>query len=572
MNIAAQKQQKMTGKIVGINGRFTHSCLALFYLRNEFNKRIPTLTTSLHQFTINDNYYDTLLSLTSGAPDYIFFSAAIWNSSLIEKLVLDLKQTLPDCHVIVGGPQAAVIRETLGNQCITVTGEIEAVGEQFYQDLRTGRLNSSYNANFFDMNRPEFSFPYLESDFDTHLQNKYIYYESSRGCPFSCSYCLSSVERRAFHKDIDTVQKELRLILAHNPQIVRFIDRTFNDIPSRALKIWRFLAQEGGETLFHFEIAPDRFTDEMFQFLKMLPPGKFQFEIGIQSTHQPTLDAVCRKIDVTRVRETITKLAEPGNIHLHVDLILGLPFETRESFARSFRDVFAMGAHYIQMGLLKILPDTPISRQVELHDYVFTREPPYSVLKNKWLEHHDITEMYWFCECVEKFINNRYFVSLWSYFRKSDENMYLLFDTILKKCLSLDFFRFAATHEFMCTILASVFETRADKNILLDLLRYDWLRCNNRCLPSVLVDEQRENNQEIRSNLYQHLPQQIDGVYDRKTRNQFLRKSYFLHLNRFSAAALGYFFEDKSRCFCFLAEKEGGIHNFNKVLLLQVNY
>ncbi len=111
MNVPAQEQQKLTGKIVGINGRFTHSCLALFYLRNEFNKRIPSLTTSLHQFTINDNYYETLLSLTSGAPDYIFFSAAIWNSSLIEQLVLDLKQTLPDCHVIVGGPQAAVIRE-----------------------------------------------------------------------------------------------------------------------------------------------------------------------------------------------------------------------------------------------------------------------------------------------------------------------------------------------------------------------------------------------------------------------------------------------------------------------------
>ncbi|MCP3889819.1 MAG: DUF4080 domain-containing protein [Desulfobulbaceae bacterium] len=561
--------RRKTGRIVGINGRFTHSCLALFYVRNELQLHCPGLATEIVQFTINDNYYEMLLRLTNGNPEYIFFSAAIWNSSLIEKLTIDLQSALPACRIIIGGPQASVLADRIpGSACTIVIGEIEAVDKQFYSDLMELNLLSRYRGTFFKMNKRGFSYPYLDGDFDYHLKNRHVYYESSKGCPFSCTYCLSSAEKGVFHKDIELVKTELRHILSHHPKVVRFIDRTYNDIPERALAIWEFLRLEGGDTLFHFEMAPDRFTEEMFVFLKTLEHGKFQFEIGIQSTHKKTLEAVRRTVKQEVVHSTISRLASLGNIHLHVDLILGLPFENAETFAQSFRDVFRMGAHYIQMGLLKILPDTAICHGALDHGYVHSKEPPYSILATKWMDHATLSKLYWLSECVEKFVNNRYFVSLWQYLAKQDEDIYLFFEKLLQICIESGFFQLAATHELMSEKLITLMEGRKDQQLIVELLRYDWLRCNHRFLPECLkVEVEKESIQEIRSSLYQSLPQEIEGVYGRNNRNQFFRKSYFLRISKNSALQIGKSVDSDHPCLCFLAEREGGLHNFNKVLV-----
>ena len=556
-------------KIVGVNGRFTHSCLALFYVRNELEKNCSIFSHEIVQFTINDNYYEMLLRITADNPRYVFFSAAIWNSSIIEKLVYDLNRCLPGCSVVIGGPQAGVLKERLKSAfCTIVRGEIEAIDPGFYEDLFSGDLKPCYEGSFFKMKERFFEYPYRDEDFGSHLKNRHIYYESSRGCPFSCTYCLSAVERGVYHKDLDTVETELTDILRYRPKVIRFIDRTFNDVSGRALAIWKFLAAQEGDTLFHFEIAPDRFTEEMFDFLTTLESGRFQFEIGIQSTNGPTLEAVQRKIDPGRVHKIVSRLSNLQNIHLHIDLILGLPFETRESFARSFADLFAMGAHYIQMGLLKILPDTPLCHNVDDFEYSHCAEPPYSILKTRWMSHDCLSELYWFSECVEKFMNNRYFVSFWRYLRVIEEDIFAFFIQLLGICRESGFFQLASTHEFMAEKLCELVVGREDRELILEFLRFDWLRCGRKFLPECLsIDDSREQPRETKGHLYRTLPDELSGVYRKGNRNHFFKKSFFMRMSDPALQGIGLGTAGRSGCVCILQERDKSLHKFNRVLL-----
>ncbi|PHR30136.1 MAG: Mg-protoporphyrin IX monomethyl ester oxidative cyclase [Desulfotalea sp.] len=557
-------------KLVGINGRYTHSCLALFYLRNELTKYCPDFKTEILQLTINDNYFESLLRLSSGNPSYIFISAAIWNSELVEKYTRDLAICLPDCRLVIGGPQAAVLHEKLATTNYSILlGAIEAVGEQFYRDLEGFCLQIKYEANFFKKHDRGFDYPYLDSDFDTHLANRHIYYESSRGCLFGCSYCLSSVEKGVYHKPLEMVLKELRDILTHQPKIVRFIDRTFNDLPQRALAIWQFLLDEGGDTLFHFEMAPDRFTEEMFDFLRQVEPGKFQFEIGIQSTNIATLEAVNRPVDPAVVHNTVQKLSGMGTIHLHVDLILGLPYETGRTFAKSFTDVFFMGANYIQMGLLKILPETPLCYSALEFEYKHSLIPPYSVLESRWMNFVTIQDLYWFSECVEKFMNNRYFVLLWDYFRRTNEDIYAFFRCLLSLCQESQFFAYAATQELMSQKLIAMLANRDDGDIVKELLRIDWLRCNHRFFPACLVPgDGYEQPQDTKNSLVETLPEELEGVFTRKTRNRFFRKTYFLRISKQAGAEIGIDEGVEQPVLCFLSDRENALHSYSKMLVL----
>ena len=534
-----------------------------------WKKTVEDMVGDLCQFTINDNYYEMVLRLSTGSARYIFFSAAIWNSVLVEKLARDLQVCLPDCRIVIGGPQAEVLADKLGtDNCTVVLGEIEGVGLGFYRDLQEGRLQPRYNGSFFALPERTFDYPYRDKDFSEHLLNRHIYYESSKGCPFSCSYCLSAAEKRTYHKDVAVVQQELRHILQHRPKVVRFIDRTFNDNPQRALAIWRFLAAEGGETLFHFEMAPDRFTEEMFDFLATLSPGRFQFELGIQSTNRLTLEAINRRIDPSRAEAAVVRLAGLDNIHLHVDLILGLPYETHDTFAQSFCDVFAMGAHYVQMGLLKILPDTPIRQQSAAFGYRCCCEPPYSVLQNRWMDHAILSELYWFSEVVEKFMNNRYFVTFWRYLRRRRENGFSFFQDLVIRCREHGFFQLAATQELLCSLLAQMAHKRSDGRLILELLRYDWLRCGFRFLPDCLLqDDLMEQSEATRSALYQSLPAQLPGVYGRANRNQFFRKSFFLPISPEALSEIGFSEHTEKSCLCILPERAEDLFGFNKVLV-----
>ena len=558
-------------KLIGINARYSHSCLALFYLRNELETHVEEATCEICQFTINDPYYALLQRLAAGEPELLFFSALIWNSELVEKLVADLLSLDDQLRIVVGGPQAEIVGHHCGpHERLTIfSGDIEAADPGFYKDLQRGALQQSYRASFLQSTDRSLAYPYRDEDFTLHLANRAVYYESSRGCPFFCSYCLSSSEKGLFHKGLDQVCGELDHILSHGPETVRFVDRTFNDLPDRALAIWRYLVEKDGDTLFHFEIAPDRFTEPMFEFLATVRPGLFQFEIGIQSTHPKTLEAIRRPMDCAAAADTITRLRKVENIHLHADLILGLPYETKATFSDSINDIFAMRPHYIQMGLLKLLPETAIRRQSQDWEYRATDTPPYAVLATRWMDADTLRKLYWLGECLEQCVNNRYFPSLWHYLVDIGEDMAAFFGALAETFHHEDYFWKAATQKTLVRLLVEQCRSRPDFSLVRELICYDWLRCGHRFLPETLsydttpVDERRRD-------LYHRLPQEMVGLFTPRERKTFIKTSVFHY---FSAAALdlvGLSTGSDRTLVCFLNEREDSVHRFNKVVTLQI--
>jgi radical SAM superfamily enzyme YgiQ (UPF0313 family) len=542
--------------------------MALFYVRNELVKHVGDVHPEILQFTINDAYYQLLMRLSALNVDFYFFSAAIWNSDLTLKIITDLLSLFPQINVVVGGPQAEIVgAQVNSNRCSIVLGEIEGVGKDFYLDLQNESLKSRYLCR---RSENDFTFPYIDNDFSKHLQNRHIYYESSRGCPFSCTYCLSASQRGVFHKDVELVKKELARILQYNPKVVRFVDRTFNDNSARALAIWQFLMEQQVDTVFHFEISPSNISEEMFVFLQQLPAGKFQFEIGIQSTNPQTLEAIRRSIESDAVHDIIVRLSQPANIHLHADLILGLPYETKESFLKSFQDVFYMNPHYIQMGLLKILPDTPICHTAPEFQYRYSSSPPYSVFANRWMDQQSLQELYWFGECVERFLNNRYFVSLWGYLRDNSVDIVSFFSSLLDECLKCDFFQKAPTQQFLCSILLRVIHGRKDEEYIKELLRYDWLRCGHRFLPPELGDGGLEQAKILKKKLYEHLGNRRSGDKHDAEMVQHLKKGVILEFSSSFMKDLGYTGGDGQHFLCFVPEQEQSLYKFSKYVYMSL--
>ncbi len=547
-------------KLIAFNGRYIHSCLALFYVREELQKNLSKVELDFHQFTINDPYYETLLKISAGSPQALFLSVYIWNGELIKRLLNDLAAILPGTAFVLGGPQAAAFKpEELPGNCTVITGEIEGLAPAFYQDLQNGQLAPNYNCS---PGQP-FPSPYRDDDLTKELRNRHIYYESARGCPFSCSYCLSSVEQGVSWKELKLVEQELTAILCHKPKIIKFVDRTFNAKPERALAIWGFLAEQPGNTVYHFEMAPDLFTEEMFDFLARLPAGRFQFELGIQSTAPATLAAVNRVMDLNKVRTNMLRLAALNNIHLHADLILGLPQETEASFRQSLRDVFAMGSHYIQMGLLKVLPATLISQTPGL---VHCQKPPYEVLATEQMDSQTISRLYWLGECVEAFHNNRYFPSLFSYLRKGDEDILTFFENLLAVCRAHNFFNLATTQNLLAELLLKATVDRRDGTLIGELLRYDWLRCGNRFLPEFLQTEELHG---LRKNLSRTMAQNLPPLYDYRSRDEFFRKTTFAEFSGTALKQLGLATtENEAGIVCFLPQKSDSVHHHLETLLL----
>jgi len=553
--------------LVGVNARYSHSCLALFYLREALAKHLPQCPTLMVQFTINDPYHEILLRIASGKPWAIFLSVAIWNSEIITHLARDLRACLPESRIVIGGPQAVILRQELFTSvCSVVIGAIEGIDASFYQDLLDGKLAASYQAAGLATISATFPFPYRDKDFAGELRHRHIYYESSRGCPHACGYCLSARERGVFHKDLPQVFQELAAILRHNPKELRFVDRTFNALPERALAIWRFLASHKQSTRIHCEIAPEGFTGEMFAFLATQQPGGRQFEIGIQSTNTATLTAINRRMDSEAALATTERLAALGTIFVHADLILGLPYETRESYLAGFAKLFATGAHYIQMGLLKVLPNTPFAARAEEYGFVYSRRPPYGILATRWLDGSTLAELYWFGECVEKFHNNHFFPSLWHYLRTIDEDAAAFFLGLTAIFQRRGGFQRAATQEFLAEVLAAFIALRLDAELLFDLLRYDWLRSGQRRLPEFLaLPAGREEMAASHDRVYRLLPPELNGFYTVRERNAFCRRLVCLRLRRKSLTFLGF---NEMGLLCFPPEKEAGLFSLRKVVFV----
>jgi radical SAM superfamily enzyme YgiQ (UPF0313 family) len=505
-------------KLLGCNGRFTHSTLSLFYIRECFISNLPKATISLYQQAINDSYYKSLLSLTDNQPDIICFSVYIWNHQRIKQFILDLKQFSPDTQIIIGGPEAGRLQALQHPKLCLVKGEVEGLSADFYKDLQAGQMKTKYTST----PAPVFSSPYCRSDFTTHLANRHIYYESSRGCPYQCSYCLSSTNINLRHLPVPQIIHELDFILSHNPRIIRFIDRTFNAIPARTIEIWEYLINLDTSCRFHFEISPDIFTPEMFNVLKKVPTNRFQFEIGLQSTNPETLHQVKRKTTIVTALANIRKLVQLETIHLHVDLILGLPAETCDTYKKSFNDVFRLGCHYIQMGLLKILPDTPIIKNNP--ELIASNHPPYELLASPYLTPDNLKELYLFGECVEKFHNTQFFKPLFSYLRQKNENGFDFFMNLLKICKDHDFFNKAATQKLLSEMLVYAGTKRNDLSQYLEILQFCWLYSGMRKLPNHLP---ALDMQELKKSIYKNCPQNYPPYFNHTNRNLFFRQTEF---------------------------------------------
>lgn len=517
--------------LIAFNCRFSHSCLALFYVRNELERHLPSCATTLEQFTINDPYYETLLHITGQGADALFFSAYIWNAIYLKRLLTDIHRIRPTIPIVLGGPQATALRKELSFTPTVVHNEIEGVDRSFYRDIHGGLLQKDYHGETVTI----FPSPYKQEDYSRQLKNRNIYYEASRGCPFFCAYCLSSITRGVRTKELEQVKRELLSILSHGPSMIRFVDRTFNADPQRTLDIWRFLTDEQStrQCTFHFEIAPDLFTEEMFLFLETVPPHLFQFEIGIQSTNPETLAAVNRKMDVSKALATISRLKQLGTIHLHVDLILGLPQESAESFANSVRQTLATEPHQLQMGLLKVLPGTTISRQEREHGIIACQEPPYQVLATNFLDHPTLSRLYWLGECLEAFYNKGYFHSFFSFCIRNEEDIYLFFEGLLVECHRSKLFTVAKTQQLLNDILFSFVSHHPQALILHEFLLYDWLHYGHRFIPDIF---QRDINAE-KDLLWHGAPTEIDGLYTARQRNHFFKQGMFC---RFSAQLLAH--------------------------------
>ncbi len=554
-------------KLIGFNGRFIHSCLALFYVRAALLDNLPDCRPQIIQYTINDSYYATLRRVGSGEPAALFFSVYIWNSIYIQRLIIDLVKLIPGTPIILGGPQANALARDLDpgvlRGCTIIQGPIEGIDRSFYRDLAEKKLQRQYDCS----RLPVFASPYRADDFAGPLKNRHIYYESSRGCPFGCTYCLSASEKGVTHLPETQVFAELGNILRCAPGIVRFVDRTFNDVPERAMNIWRFLAEQPGNTRFHFEMAPDRFTEEMFRFLEQVEPGRFQFELGIQSTNPKTLKAINRKIDPALAASNIRQLVFLDSIHIHLDLILGLPHDNRETFIRSFKDVFSLGPHYIQMGLLKVLPDTPMSREVAAYGLLVCDKPPYEILANRWLDARELEELFWFGECVEKFYNNRFFRGFWDYLLKISEDAVAFFQALSARCRQQGFFDLAPTQELMSSLLLEVIRGRPDQDLLRELLIFDWLRCGNRFLPAHFEEDSIVRHRKI---LWKRMGRNREGVYDYKGRDEFFKQGVFFGFSGKFLRETGVTDNAGAGYLCFQTERENTVFRLNKFIHIPV--
>ncbi|KAB3534372.1 B12-binding domain-containing radical SAM protein [Alkaliphilus pronyensis] len=409
--------------LTALNARFIHTNLAIRYLKKSVEDVCPD--TEIIEFTINHHIEYILPELYRVSPDVICFSCYIWNIEMILDLCDTIKRILPNITIILGGPEVSFETEDLmmknDSIDIVVIGEGEITLNKLLKSLKDNEDYSQIPGLYYRVRgrilktqgeriRPKINslpFPYEGEQID---KDKIVYYESSRGCPFNCQYCLSSSFRGVDYLPIDRVKNELKHFLEVQVKQVKFVDRTFNAKKDYALEIMKFILENNnGITNFHFEVTADLIDEEMLDFLKTVPVGLFQFEIGVQSTNPETLKAIDRKMDFPLLSEVVEKIASYRNVHQHLDLIVGLPMDDFFSFRKSFNDVFALRPEKLQIGFLKLLKGSGLKMNASKYSYVYTSKPPYEVLQSNALSYGEITVLKAIEEIIETYWNSRMF-------------------------------------------------------------------------------------------------------------------------------------------------------------------
>ena len=408
--------------LVAINAKYIHSNLAVYSLRayaKRFQEQIEIV-----EYTMNHRTEQVLQDIYEQAPDVLAFSCYIWNLDFIERLLPDLVKILPQVLIYIGGPEVSYETEAFLKEHPQIAGVLLGEGERTFdclcealtkgkqEDLKQipglllrEKITGAMSSPCLDMDALPFPYESLQD-----FSNRIIYYESSRGCPFSCSYCLSSIDRRVRFRSLPLVFCELDFFLERKVPQVKFVDRTFNCDSKRALAIWQYIKDhDNGVTNFHFEVSADLLDEEELKLLESLRPGQIQLEIGVQTMNEETLKEIRRKTDLKRLEENVRRIHEFRNIHIHLDLIAGLPFEDLESFQNSFNQVYAMEPDQLQLGFLKILKGSYMHEKAEDYGLIYGEKPPYEVLGSKWLSYDEILLLKGIEEMVELYYNSRQF-------------------------------------------------------------------------------------------------------------------------------------------------------------------
>ena len=396
----------MKSLMVAINAKYVHTNIAVRYIA-ECAKR-QGLDADFCEFTVNEPQNSVLGKLYAADCDAYGFSCYIWNIGYVLKLCRNLKKLLPDRKIFLGGPEVSFDAEKLLSKntfidCIAC-GEGEIAVPKLIKNFPTER-KVICGEKIEDLS--DLPFPYSDADLKAMVAGeKLIYYETSRGCPFNCSYCLSSVDRGVRFMPLDRVKAEIKKMSDMGAMTVKFVDRTFNADKKRALEIWKYCIEIDTKTCFHFEIGADLLDDEVIEVLKTAPEGRFQFEIGIQSTNEKTVSEICRLTNLERLARNIKSLRQKTKVHLHVDLIAGLPYEDFKSFEKSFNDTYNMLPNVIQLGFLKFLKGSPMRERADLYGAVFDSFAPYEVFSTNWIEYSEIIRLKSVEDVLERYFNS----------------------------------------------------------------------------------------------------------------------------------------------------------------------
>lgn len=482
--------------LVAINSKYIHSNLAVLCLKTMAAPYEDNV--SIAEYTINNRTEDVLRGIYEQHPDVIGFSCYIWNISMIKELITELNKLLPNVPIWLGGPEVTYCATDYVCTYPNVTGVMKGEGELIFKEVVSCYMENRkedlqnvpgvvmyHNGELSDNPCPEpVDMNIVNIKYDTELLgHKIIYYESSRGCPFSCSYCLSSVDKKLRFRDTSRVKDDLAMFMEHGVKQVKFVDRTFNCKKSHAMDIWNFIKEnDKGTTNFHFEIAADLLDEEEIQLLNSMRPGLVQLEIGVQSTNPHTIEAIHRKMNLEKLANNLVAIKQSENIHIHLDLIAGLPYEDFISFSKSFDDIYAMKPDQLQLGFLKLLHGSLMREEKDKYGIVCIDRPPYEVLFTNWLTYEEILKLKLIENVVEMFYNSGMAVAgikyLEGYF-KSAFSMYMglgvLYDNKYPSgSLPSRIAKYELLYEF-----AKSYLNENELLVLTQLLKYDMLTGDN---------------------------------------------------------------------------------------------
>ena len=431
--------------LAACNAKYIHSNLAVYDLQAYASDYADHIV--LKEYTINQQKDDIMRDIYLEHPDVVCVSCYIWNLSFVKELMADLIKILPGADFWAGGPEVSYDAEKFLAENSEFKGVMVGEGEETFKEL-AGYYVEKNPQNLKDMTGICYrdgdqiihngwrqimdlsSIPFIYKDL-SEFKNRIIYYESSRGCPFSCSYCLSSIDKKLRFRDTETVKKELQFFIDNKVPQVKFVDRTFNCKHDHAMAIWKYINEhDNGVTNFHFEISADLLREEELQEMSTMRPGLIQLEIGVQSTNPDTIKAIHRTMDFEKLKGIVDRIHSFGNIHQHLDLIAGLPYEDYDSFRHSFNDVYALKPQQLQLGFLKVLKGSHMMEMCKEYGIVYKTQEPYEVLSTKWLDYDHVLKLKTVENMVEVYYNSGQFQNTLEYLENFFQDAFSIYERL----------------------------------------------------------------------------------------------------------------------------------------------